>query len=128
MISMLNVVDIEKSLNFYEDTLGFERLNTDEELKNWKWASIKSGEVRLMLTQNKGPVHPEDEHDFNVAFYFYLDDVVALHEKLSREGYPITNLTVTFYRMKEFSLKDPDGHYLSFGQESDEPPTECEEH
>ena len=128
MISMLNVADIKESLNFYENALSFERLNTDEELKNWKWALIKSGKVSLMLTQNKGPVHPEGEHDFNVAFYFYPDDVVALHEKLSKEGYPVTNLIVTFYRMKEFSLKDPDGHFLSFGQDTKEPPTECEEH
>ena len=128
MISMLNAVDIQKSLDFYENALGFERLNTDEELKNWKWASTKSGKVSLMLTQNKGPVHPEGEHDFNVGFYFYPDDVVALHKKLSREDYPVTNLIVTFYRMKEFFLKDPDGHFLSFGQDTNEPATECEEH
>jgi hypothetical protein len=31
---------------------------------------------------------------------------------------------VTFYRMKEFTLRDPDGPILWFGQETDEPPTE----
>ncbi len=127
MISMLSVKDIHKSLDFYQGALGFERLSPDEALADWKWALIRSGKVKLMLNQNKGPVHPEGEHDFNVAFYFYPDDVIALHEKLSKAGHPVTKLIVTFYGMKEFSLKDPDGHFLSFGKDTDEPPTESTE-
>lgn len=123
---MLSVADINNSLEFYERALGFERLNTDKELEEWKWAHIKSGNVALMLSQSGSPVHPEGEHDFNVLFYFYPDDVEALHAKLSEAGFPVTELTVTFYGMKEFLLKDPDGHLLSFGQHSDEPPTGCD--
>lgn len=126
MQPMLSVTDINKSLEFYQAALGFKRLNSEHELQEWKWALIKSGEVKLMLTQNGGPVHPEGEHDFNTVFYFYPDDVVSLYEKLKKEGHPVTDLIVTFYGMKEFSLKDPDGHYLSFGQDTDEPPTGCE--
>lgn len=127
MISMLTVVDIHKSLKFYQDALGFERLSPDEALFEWKWAIIRSGKVELMLSQGKGPVHPEGEHDYNAVFYFYPDNVEALYERLSSEGFPVTDLIVTFYGMKEFSLKDPDGHFLSFGEDTDEPPTECED-
>lgn len=126
MTPMLSVADIHKSLEFYQGVLGFERLNSDEELEEWKWALVKSGDVKLMLTQNGGPVHPEGEHDFNTVFYFYPEDVAALHEKLSNAGHAVTELIVTFYQMKEFSLKDPDGHLLSFGQDTDETPTGCE--
>jgi hypothetical protein len=35
----------------------------------------------------------------------------------------VGKLYVTFYRMKEFSLLDPGGHRLTFGQDTDEPPT-----
>ena len=32
-------------------------------------------------------------------------------------GYQPTPLQVTIYGMREFSLTDPDGHMLSFGQD-----------
>jgi hypothetical protein len=35
----------------------------------------------------------------------------------------VGDLCVTFYQMKEFSCLDPDGHMLTFGQHTDEPPT-----
>ncbi|QPJ60856.1 MAG: hypothetical protein G3M70_02710 [Candidatus Nitronauta litoralis] len=125
MQPMLSVADINKSLEFYQAALGFKCINSDKELKEWKWAQLRSDNVTLMLTQNGGPVHPEGEHDFNTVFYFYPDDVVSLYEKLKQEGYSVTDLIVTFYQMKEFSLKDPDGHFLSFGQDTNEPPTVC---
>ncbi len=125
MTPMLSVADIHESLNFYQGALEFERMNTDQELEEWKWALLKSGDVKLMLTQNGRPVHPEGEHDFNTVFYFYPKDVTALHENLKQAGHAVTDLIVTFYGMKEFSLKDPDGHFLSFGQDTDEPPTGC---
>ena len=53
--------------------------------------------------------------------------MVALHRELTRAGIEVGELSVTFYRMKEFSFLDPDGHTLTFGQGTDEPPTPEEE-
>jgi hypothetical protein len=36
------------------------------------------------------------------------------------KGYKPTPLQVTFYGMKEFSLQDPDRHFLGVDQDSDE--------
>ena len=35
-----------------------------------------------------------------------------------------TELRVTYYGMQEFELRDPDGYWLWFGEDTDEPPTE----
>ena len=51
-------------------------------------------------------------------FYFYPDDVVALYAHVVASGFAPTALEVTHYGMREFSLTDPDGHLLSFGQDA----------
>jgi uncharacterized glyoxalase superfamily protein PhnB len=82
LVPMLHVADIERSLAFYRERLGF-----------------------------------------TPVMFFYPDDVVALHRELTQRGVEVGELSVTFYRMKEFSFLDPDGHMLTFGQGTDEPPT-----
>jgi uncharacterized glyoxalase superfamily protein PhnB len=49
--------------------------------------------------------------------------VVALHAEAKGKAFQVSDLRVTFYGMKEFEVRDPDGHILWFGQETDEPPT-----
>jgi uncharacterized glyoxalase superfamily protein PhnB len=66
---------------------------------------------------------PAQDEGWPVIYYFYLEDVVALHGEIRRKGFRASDLRVTFYGMKEFELRDPDGHILWFGQETDEPPT-----
>jgi uncharacterized glyoxalase superfamily protein PhnB len=44
--------------------------------------------------------------------------VVGLYAHVIAEGFEPTPLQVTVYGMREFSLIDPDGHVLSFGQDS----------
>ena len=60
--------------------------------------------------------------DFQI-FYFYPDDVAGLHAEFSAKGLPVTALRVTIYGMKEFELRDPDGYWLWFGQDTNEPAT-----
>jgi uncharacterized glyoxalase superfamily protein PhnB len=46
-----------------------------------------------------------------------------LHAEAKRKEFQVSDLRVTFYGMKEFEVRDPDGHILWFGQGTDEPPT-----
>ena len=63
--------------------------------------------------------------DFQI-FYFYPDDLEALHADWKDKGLAVTDLRVTVYGMKEFELRDPDGIWLWFGQDTDAPPTSRE--
>lgn len=126
LIPMLNVSNIESSLKFYQDALGFEVVNPTEMLKKWRWGLIRSGDTELMLSETQsGPVGlikdiaSNEDESWPTIFYFYPDDVEALYNHVVTKGYQTTPLEVTFYGMKEFSLQDPDGHLLSFGQEHD---------
>lgn len=119
LVPMLKVSDIQRSLQFYREVAGFEMVSSLEALEKWHWAEIKSGDVQLMLTQcdQDSPVPELDEEAWPTVFYFYPDDVEALYNHIQPLGYEMEELEVTFYGMKEFSLRDPDGHLLSFGQE-----------
>jgi uncharacterized glyoxalase superfamily protein PhnB len=55
--------------------------------------------------------------------YFYPENVVDLHAEAKRKEFQVSDLRVTFYGMKEFEVRDPDGHILWFGQKTDEPRT-----
>jgi hypothetical protein len=86
---------------------------------------LKRDNVRLMF--NQPPAEEMKElplraKDFQV-YYFYPDNLVLLHAAWTAKRLPVTELRVTVYGMKEFELRDPDGHWLWFGQDTDEPPT-----
>lgn len=123
LVPMLNVSNIEESLSFYEKAFGFKVISDVKMVQEWRWATIKSGDTQLMLSESEGNPNLEkgiDSHtssNWPCVYYFYPDNVVALHEHVIECGYEPTALETTFYGMKEFGIQDPDGHLLSFGQD-----------
>ncbi len=121
LVPMLKVSDIHRSLQFYRQVAGFERVSSTEALEKWNWAEIKSGDVVLMLAQGCDDAESsgtdDDDESWPAIFYFYPDDVEALYEQVKGLDCEVDELDTTFYGMKEFSVRDPDGHLLSFGQE-----------
>jgi len=125
LVPMLSVSDIEASLEFYREALGFEVVSNPASVRKWRWATIRSGYTELMLSGARHGSPADKTRDYHtdtswpVIFYFYADDVVALYARVIAQGFAPTPLDVTFYGMREFSLTDPDGHMLSFGQDAD---------
>ncbi|MEO1210997.1 MAG: VOC family protein [Cyanobacteria bacterium J06638_20] len=124
LIPMLNVSNLEASLEFYKTALNFELVSSENDLKEWRWGTIRSGETELMLSETdtdlglKKGIAPCHDTSWPTIFYFYPDDVEALYQHVTRCGYNVTPLETTFYGMKEFSLQDPDGHMLTLGQDA----------
>ena len=122
---MLGVADVQRSLDFYTETLGFKETGRFEHEGTLCWAHVcAGGNTELMLTQMED-IEAGWEGRKQLFLYFYPDDVVTLHSSLKEKGYNVTDLLVTFYQMKDFELEDPDGYQLWFGQDTDEPPN-CE--
>jgi catechol 2,3-dioxygenase-like lactoylglutathione lyase family enzyme len=120
---MLNVRDIKASLEFYREALDFRVVSSAAAVQDWRWATIRSGWTELMLSQTETPPQPIADVDphantaWPAIFYLYPDDVAHLYAQVIARGFKPTALKVTVYGMREFSLADPDGHLLSFGQD-----------
>ncbi|MCC2606340.1 VOC family protein [Planctobacterium marinum] len=124
MTPMLNVKDIFRSLDFYQDALGFELLSPMEELIHFRWGIIAADGTEFMLSESESApqadaaIDPLLNHNWAVNFYFYPANIKALHDALLKKKFQPTALKQTEYGMQEFSIQDPDGHLLSFGAES----------
>jgi catechol 2,3-dioxygenase-like lactoylglutathione lyase family enzyme len=125
---MLNVADVERSVDFYRRAAGFELVSEQVQLKEWRWAHLQCGSAELMLSESGGP-HPALRAGDPMAegkpeclgwatiFYLRTGDVLADRERCEREGFAPTVMRDSFYDMREFQVRDPDGHVVWFGQD-----------
>ena len=109
LIPTISVRNLDEAILFYQK-LGF---NLD-----WKWpqskpshASLLNGKHSFMITihQGKGDIQRAD-------LYFIVDNVGELHQHYQLLNLAVSDLFDTEYGMIDFSLEDPWGHHLVFGQ------------
>ena len=109
---MLPTHDIDASVAFYRDLLGF---TVESYQEKWKWAHVRRDDCELMLDES---INGDKSGS---VVYFYPDNVDALHQELQAKGCAFeTDLRKTFYGMHEFRLRDPGGNYLWIGQRKEE--------
>jgi len=123
LVPMLSVSDLGQTMSFYRDRLGF-RVEATFGDPAPVWCTLSRDGVRMMFNQPPATEMnglPQRARDFQV-FYFYPDDIAALHAAWKHDGLPVTDLRVTDYGMTEFELRDPDHYWLWFGQASGNAP------
>ena len=122
MFAMVSCDDVQDSIAFYTENLGFSVSDRMDTVGKSGWASIRNGSVQLMLASPDYIPQPQkSEGRYSQAmYYFYPEDVQSLHADLQQRGLSVSELTARFYGMTEFEMLDPSGHVLVFGQETDE--------
>jgi glyoxylase I family protein len=86
------------------------------------WAMLRLGDATLMLNaQYEDEDRPAQEppslpghHD--VTLYFDCPDVDAAHKHLEAKDVKSSGPKVTYYKMKQLTVTDPDGYQLCFQQ------------
>ena len=122
LIPILVCEDVQESIRFYTQVLGFTVSGREDDIGKTGWASLNQGNVAIMLaspTYLPDPIKV-DGYFPQALFYFYPEDVEALHTALKEQGQNVGELTVRGYGMKEFQMIDPSGHVLVFGEDADE--------
>jgi glyoxylase I family protein len=112
----LGVADVERSVNFYGDTLGFKCAIRYEEEDQLDWASIKSGAITLFLHRSlpKNESAEARAARRSIKLFFQPDDDLGLHAALKAKGHQPTEPQIASYGAREFSMRDPDGYTIMF--------------
>jgi glyoxylase I family protein len=117
-VPLLQVFDMQTSLKFYCDVLGFEVVDKTD--VDW-WAMIRLGDATLMLNtayeDGKRPPKADPKRVLghkDVSLYFEFFDLDGLHAHLRSKGCDVKPPAKTSYGLMQMSLRDPDGYELCF--------------
>jgi len=117
----LIVEQVERSLAFYVDVLGFARGFTVPDASPFVFASVVSGSVEVFFNDKATAV--EEYPSFagtpiglTGTMYIECAGVEALHERLKSTVTIVMPLITQFYGAKEFAIADPDGYVITFAE------------
>jgi lactoylglutathione lyase len=115
VVPFFMVTDMDKSLRFYLDGLGFTLKNkwTPESLDKIRWCWLELGGAALMLQEyNPGRI-PQEKRGEGVSLCFQCEDAIALyHEFKSRNLDPREPFVGN--SLWDTLITDPDGYHLHF--------------
>ena len=119
----LMVEDVDKTLAFYKDTLGFELILGVPEEGPTDWAVMKCGNIEMMFQSSDSLVEEIPllkNQQIGGALYFYIEveDIEKLYAKLKGKASIVRDFRTTSYGMKEFLIQDCNGYLLAFAQEA----------
>lgn len=110
-VPLFDVADVERSIAFYVDGLGFELQNKWVDDDILKWCRVQHGDSALMLQKTQG--EPPSNRGPGLTLYFICEDAITAHEEFKERGVPVGEPFVG-NNMDVFYFKDPDGYRLSF--------------
>ncbi len=115
---VLMVDEIEKSLPFWIDRMGFTKTVDVPEGDRLGFVILVKDGAELMLqtiesVRKDGPQFVPTAHSFNVCLFVEVEDFADILKRL--EGYPIAlSERTTFYGMREIGVHEPGGHIVVF--------------
>ena len=116
-VPFLAVTNMEKSIAFYVDGLGFSIQNKWIDDGKLQWCWLQHGNGALMLQEFKTEGHdsfvPTGKLGEGITLYFMCEDAKVAHREITERGISaeapfVGNNADVFY------LYDPDGYKLSF--------------
>lgn len=121
---LFGVHDIQKSLNFYVDGLGFTKTYEwmpEGELK-WCWLNLGTAAVMLQEFWKDGPHAnaPSSTLGVGVSINFMCDDAIAIYHDITARGVEARQPFVG-NQMWVVGVTDPDGYRLFFESPTDVP-------
>ncbi len=117
------VMDIEQTIGFYRDILGFSVVATmPPEGAPLVWAMVQRDSVELMFQQQASlaeemPLFGDMPIGASLSIYIEIDDVPAMADALKGQVDVVRDVHTTFYMMREFAFKDCNGYVLVYAEQ-----------
>ena len=118
--AVLLVEEVEPCVKFWTERLGFEKTAEVADGAKLAFAMLNKGGSEIMY-QSYASVEKDNPHPDTLArrgptfLYIEVDDLAAAMSATAGAEVVLAERT-TFYGSKEFGVKDPAGHFLTFAQ------------
>ncbi len=117
----LMVEDVNETVTFYQDVLGFALLATVPEEGQFNWAMMQHDAVEIMfqgrasLTEDV-PLFKDKAIGGSLTLYIDVEDIKGLYGQVQNRVTILHEMTTTFYGTREFTIQDCNGYVLTFAQ------------
>jgi|GraSoiStandDraft_36_1057302.scaffolds.fasta_scaffold865606_1 uncharacterized glyoxalase superfamily protein PhnB len=117
----LMVEDVNRTVAFYQEVLGFELLTSVPEEGQLAWAMLKRAGVELMF-QTRASLTEElpglRGKDIGGTFTLYIDveDIQGLYAAIRDKVTVVVDMHTTFYGAREITIEDCNGYILTFAE------------
>lgn len=125
-VPFFNVTDIQASVRFYIEGLGFTKTREWTPGGKLNWCALQHGDAEIMLQEfwkgdDTHPANvPTDKLGVGVSICFFCADALALYHKFKARGVAASRPFVG-NGMWVTSVTDPDGYRLDFESLTDAP-------
>ncbi|QSE98055.1 VOC family protein [Fulvivirga lutea] len=121
----LMVDDVRATINYYHGIFGFETVSTVPEKGDvLDWARMKKGDVDIMFQSEESLKKdiPEIRHESpggGATLFIKMTGIEEFYDRHYNDADIVVQLHDTFYGMKEFTVRDINGYYLTFAEPID---------
>src|SRR4051812_3226389 len=108
---VIAVPDLARSSAFYRDVLGF----AVEEIGDPGWRRFRQDACVIMAGECPDALPPRELGDHSYFAYLIVDDIDALHDRVSGRAEIIKPPRDEAWGMRELGLRTVDGHRIMYG-------------
>ena len=121
----LIVSNVERSLAFYRDVLGFTVAFTVPEASPLVFAAVQSGPVEIFLNAPEAaaaeyPAFKDRPIGGTLTLFIEVVGIRDVHDSLNGRVKIAMPLETKWYGMTEFAFEDPDGYLITFAERADQ--------
>lgn len=113
------VVNMDKSLNFYINGLGFQLINKWEPNGKIEWCLLQLENASIMLQEYRQSP-PNEKLGEGVSICFMCEDALTIYDQITLRGFLLSEPFVG-NNLWVVGLKDPDGYNIVFESPTDVP-------
>jgi uncharacterized glyoxalase superfamily protein PhnB len=118
LAASLTVQDLQKSLAWYRDIVGFAVTQQHERGGTLRAVSLASGDARILLSQDDGAKGADRAKGEGISLMLTTrENIDALAAGIKSRGGELASEPVDNFGMRAFRLRDPDGFKLTIASE-----------
>ena len=115
------VKDVNATLEFYKNKLGFKLIDTNPESGEYEWGYVMLDNVGMMFQEEKSLKTEYKEIESlkvggALTFYIRIKDINNYYNQIPKDVSIIKTINKTFYGTNEFAIMDLNGYILTFSE------------